>query len=157
MAGQWYAWASGLPPLFDDYKARSALQKIFDYNVMKVKSGKWGAVNGMQPSGKVDETCMQSREIWTGVTYAAAAAMIHEGMNEQAFTAAEGVFLAGWSDLGYEIHQFLRYLILMSSSFTCAIIELSFNFNGTICYELVPYDFPFVALYTKSICQPTGV
>jgi non-lysosomal glucosylceramidase len=101
MAGQWYAWASGLPPIFDDYKARSALQKIYDFNVMKVKGGKWGAVNGMHSNGKVDETCMQSREIWTGVTYAVAAAMIHEGMNEQAFTAAEGVFLAGWSDLGY--------------------------------------------------------
>lgn len=100
MAGQWYAWASGLPPIFDDYKARSALQKIYDFNVMKVKGGKWGAVNGMHSNGKVDETCMQSREIWTGVTYAVAAAMIHEGMNEQAFTAAEGVFLAGWSDLG---------------------------------------------------------
>jgi hypothetical protein len=100
MAGQWYAWASGLPPIFDDYKARSALQKVYDFNVMKIKGGKWGAVNGMHSNGKVDETCMQSREIWTGVTYAVAAAMIHEGMNEQAFTAAEGVFLAGWSDLG---------------------------------------------------------
>jgi uncharacterized protein (DUF608 family) len=101
MAGQWYAWASGLPPLFDDAKARSALQKIYDFNVMKVKGGRLGAVNGMHPNGKVDETCMQSREVWTGVTYAVAAAMIHEGMHEQAFRAAEGVFTAGWSDLGY--------------------------------------------------------
>lgn len=101
MAGQWYAWASGLPPLFDDAKARSALQKIFDFNVMKVKNGHLGAVNGMHPNGKVDETCMQSREVWTGVTYALAAAMIHEGMLDQAFRAAEGVFIAGWSDLGY--------------------------------------------------------
>lgn len=101
MAGQWYAWASGLPPLFDDAKARSALQKIYDFNVMKVKGGRLGAVNGMHPNGKVDETCMQSREVWTGVTYALAAAMIHEGMFEQAFRAAQGVFLAGWSDLGY--------------------------------------------------------
>jgi non-lysosomal glucosylceramidase len=53
MAGQWYAWASGLPPIFDDYKARSALQKIYDFNVMKVKGGKWGAVNGMHSNGKV--------------------------------------------------------------------------------------------------------
>ncbi len=101
MAGQWYAWASGLPPLFDDAKARSALQKIYDFNVMKVKGGRYGAVNGMHPNGRVDETSMQSREIWTGVTYALSAAMIHEGMHEQAFQAAEGVFLAGWSDLGW--------------------------------------------------------
>lgn len=101
MAGQWYAWASGLPPLFDDAKARSALQKIYDFNVMKVKGGRLGAVNGMHPNGKVDETCMQSREVWTGVTYALAAAMIHEGMHDEAFRAAKGVFTAGWSDLGY--------------------------------------------------------
>ncbi len=53
----------------------------------------------MHSNGKVDKTCMQSREIWTGVTYVVTPAMIHEGMNEQAFTAAEGVFLASWSDL----------------------------------------------------------
>ncbi|BFI11966.1 non-lysosomal glucosylceramidase [Marchantia polymorpha subsp. ruderalis] len=101
LAGQWYAWASGLPPLFDDFKARSALKKVYDFNVMKVKGGRMGAVNGMHPDGRVDETCMQSREIWTGVTYAAAAAMIHEGMVDQAFTTAEGVFIGGWSDYGY--------------------------------------------------------
>eukprot|EP00246_Nothoceros_aenigmaticus_P007625 TRINITY_DN2156_c0_g1_i1.p1 TRINITY_DN2156_c0_g1~~TRINITY_DN2156_c0_g1_i1.p1 ORF type:complete len:296 (+),score=57.79 TRINITY_DN2156_c0_g1_i1:57-890(+) len=101
MAGQWYAWASGLPPLFDDRKARSALQKIYDFNVLKVKGGKMGAVNGMHPDGKVDETAMQSREVWTGVTYSLAAAMIHEGMMEQAFTTAEGIYLAGWLDFGY--------------------------------------------------------
>lgn len=100
MAGQWYAWASGLPPLFDDHKARSALQTIYDFNVLKVKGGKMGAVNGMHPDGKVDETAMQSREIWTGVTYALAAAMIHEGMIDQAFTTAEGIHLAGWLDFG---------------------------------------------------------
>ncbi|KAH6834582.1 Beta-glucosidase [Perilla frutescens var. hirtella] len=101
LAGQWYTAASGLPDLFDECKIRSALQKIHDFNVMKVQGGRIGAVNGMHPSGKVDESCMQSREVWTGVTYAAAATMIHAGMKEQAFTTAEGIFLAGWSEEGY--------------------------------------------------------
>ncbi|CAM6099912.1 unnamed protein product [Calypogeia fissa] len=101
LAGQWYSWASGLPPVFDDYKVRSALKKVYDFNVMKNNGGRRGAVNGMHPNGKVDETCMQSREIWTGVTYAAAAVMIQEGMIDQAFTTAEGVFQGGWSDYGY--------------------------------------------------------
>ncbi|KAG6423027.1 hypothetical protein SASPL_113410 [Salvia splendens] len=101
LAGQWYTAASGLPDLFDDRKIRSALQKIHDFNVMKVQGGRIGAVNGMHPNGKVDESCMQSREVWTGVTYAAAATMIHAGMAEQAFTTAEGIFLASWSDEGY--------------------------------------------------------
>ncbi|GMH31222.1 hypothetical protein Nepgr_033065 [Nepenthes gracilis] len=101
LAGQWYTASSGLPNIFDDYKIRSALQKIFDFNVMKVRGGRMGAVNGMHPNGKVDDTCMQSREIWTGVTYAAASTMILAGMEEQAFITAEGIFIAGWSEEGY--------------------------------------------------------
>ncbi|KAL3828367.1 hypothetical protein ACJIZ3_017169 [Penstemon smallii] len=101
LAGQWYTASSGLPDLFSESKIRSALQKIYDFNVMKVRGGRMGAVNGMHPNGKVDETCMQSREIWTGVTYAVAATMIHAGMEEQAFTTAEGIFIAGWSEEGY--------------------------------------------------------
>ncbi|CAK7336249.1 unnamed protein product [Dovyalis caffra] len=101
LAGQWYMASSGLPPLFDDVKIRSALNKIYDFNVMKVRGGKMGAVNGMHPNGRVDETCMQSREIWTGVTYAVAANMILSGMEDKAFTTAEGIFTAGWSEEGY--------------------------------------------------------
>ncbi|OMO93054.1 Glucosylceramidase [Corchorus capsularis] len=101
LAGQWYTASSGLAPLFDEFKIKSSLQKIYDFNVMKVKGGRMGAVNGMHPDGKVDETCMQSREIWTGVTYAVAANMILAGMEEEAFTTAEGIFLAGWSEDGY--------------------------------------------------------
>ncbi|KAG9151113.1 hypothetical protein Leryth_002690 [Lithospermum erythrorhizon] len=101
LAGQWYTAASGLPDLFDNSKIQSALQKVFDFNVMKIQGGRMGAVNGMYPNGKVDDTCMQSREIWTGVTYGAAATMIHAGMEQQAFTTAQGIFTAGWSEEGF--------------------------------------------------------
>ncbi|XP_071706483.1 uncharacterized protein [Rutidosis leptorrhynchoides] len=101
LAGQWYTASSGLPNLFDDSKIQSSLQKIFDFNVMKVKGGRMGAVNGMHPNGKVDETCMQSREVWTGVTYGVAATMIHAGMEQEGFTTAEGIFTAGWSEDGF--------------------------------------------------------
>ncbi|XAR48848.1 Glucosylceramidase [Bertholletia excelsa] len=101
LAGQWYTASSALPNLFSDSKIKSALQKIYDFNVMKVQGGRMGAVNGMHPNGKVDETCMQSREIWTGVTYAVAATMILAGMEEEAFTTAEGIFIGGWSEEGY--------------------------------------------------------
>lgn len=101
LAGQWYIASSGLPSLFDDSKIRSTLHKIFDFNVMKVKGGRIGAVNGMYPNGKVDDTCMQSREIWSGVTYGVAATMILSEMREEAFITAEGIFTAGWSEEGY--------------------------------------------------------
>ncbi|KAJ0818355.1 putative glucosylceramidase [Helianthus annuus] len=101
LAGQWYMASSGLPNLFDEFKIRSTLQKIYDFNVMKAGGGRMGAVNGMHPSGKVDETCMQSREVWTGVTYGLAATMIHAGMEAEGFSTAEGIFTAGWSEDGF--------------------------------------------------------
>ncbi|XP_074583993.1 uncharacterized protein LOC141840012 [Curcuma longa] len=101
LAGQWYAASSGLPPLFDEGNIRRTLQKIFEFNVMKVGGGSMGAVNGMKPNGKVDDSCMQSREIWTGVTYSLAATMLLHGMEHQAFATAEGIFISGWSEEGF--------------------------------------------------------
>ncbi|XP_026388474.1 non-lysosomal glucosylceramidase-like isoform X2 [Papaver somniferum] len=103
LAGQWYSRACQLSPIVDEDKAQSALEKVYNFNVLKVKDGKRGAVNGMRPDGKVDMTAMQSREIWTGVTYAVAATMIHEGLEEIGFNTASGVHEASWSleGLGY--------------------------------------------------------
>lgn len=57
-----YAWACGLPPLFHDYQAQSALKTVFEYNVMKVRNGKMGAVNGMDLNGKVNAYGPQSND-----------------------------------------------------------------------------------------------
>ncbi|KAK8668271.1 hypothetical protein V6N13_105731 [Hibiscus sabdariffa] len=103
LAGQWYARACGLLPIVDEDKAKGALEKVYNFNVLKVKDGKRGAVNGMLPDGRVDMSSMQSREIWSGVTYAVAASMIHEDMVDMAFHTASGIFEAVWSEggLGY--------------------------------------------------------
>ncbi|KAJ8625341.1 hypothetical protein MRB53_033871 [Persea americana] len=100
LAGQWYARACGLLPIVDGEKAQSALKKVYHFNVLKVKDGKRGAVNGMRPDGSIDVTTMQSREIWSGVTYSVAAAMVQEGMFEEAFETASGVYQAVWSQEG---------------------------------------------------------
>ncbi|KAH1243952.1 Non-lysosomal glucosylceramidase [Glycine max] len=57
----------------------------------------------MLPDGKVDMSTMQSREIWSGVTYALAATMIQENMIDMAFQTAGGVYETAWSNngLGY--------------------------------------------------------
>ncbi|ESW25905.1 hypothetical protein PHAVU_003G075400 [Phaseolus vulgaris] len=103
LAGQWYARACGLSPIVEEKKSRSALQMVYDYNVMKVEDGRRGAVNGMLPDGKIDMSTMQSREIWSGVTYALAATMIQQNMIDMAFQTAGGVYETAWSDngLGY--------------------------------------------------------
>ncbi|RDX85353.1 Non-lysosomal glucosylceramidase, partial [Mucuna pruriens] len=93
LAGQWYARACGLLPIVEEKKSTSALQM----------DGRRGAVNGMLPDGKVDMSTMQSREIWSGVTYALAATMIQENMIDMAFQTAGGVYETAWSNngLGY--------------------------------------------------------
>lgn len=101
LAGQWYARACGLEPLVEDAKARSALATVLDYNVMRVKGGAIGAVNGMRPDGAVDASSTQSKEVWPGVTYAVAAAMVHEGMTEAAFRTAKGAHDAAWGNDGF--------------------------------------------------------
>ncbi|GLT75667.1 hypothetical protein SLA2020_473720 [Shorea laevis] len=98
-----YARACGLMPIADDNQVRSALEKIYQFNVLKVKGGTRGAVNGVLPNGEVDLATMQSKEIWAGVTYALAANMIQEGMVDTAFKTAAGIYEAAWSQngLGY--------------------------------------------------------
>ena len=67
-------------------------------------------MNGMLPTGEVDMTSMQSREIWPGVTYAVAATMIQEDIVDRGFNSAWGAVEAAWSDTGLGSVQFLLLL-----------------------------------------------
>lgn len=101
LCGLWYLRASGVKTeVFDDGHVKSALQKIFDFNVMKFKNGSMGAVNGMTAKGEVDLTSIQSEEVWCGVVYGLAALMIHEGMIEEGFKTAQGVYNTVYNVIG---------------------------------------------------------
>jgi non-lysosomal glucosylceramidase len=50
----------------DAHMARSSLSTVFEFNVRRFADGMSGAVNGMRPDGSIDNTCMQSKEVWTG-------------------------------------------------------------------------------------------
>ncbi len=89
MAGQWYAKACGLSsivpgkkllmfPYFLESNAYLALKTVYEMNVKGFKDGKLGAINGIRPDGTLDHSCMQSLEVWTGTTFAAAAAMLQQ-------------------------------------------------------------------------------
>jgi non-lysosomal glucosylceramidase len=101
LAGQWYALACGLPAVVDRQHARSALKTVFDYNVMQLHKGEMGAMNGMRPDGKIDRTSIQSQEVWTGTSYALAAAMLQAGLKDEAFKTAEGVCKTTYYRTGY--------------------------------------------------------
>jgi non-lysosomal glucosylceramidase len=92
LVGQWYAGALGLPDVAPKEHIRTALSTVFEYNVERFAEGEMGAVNGMRPDGTIDMSNMQSREVWTGTTYALAALMLQEGLSEEAWATAWGVY-----------------------------------------------------------------
>jgi non-lysosomal glucosylceramidase len=92
LAGQWYADATGLPPIVPAEHSVSALRTIYEHNVVQFQGGQMGAVNGMRPDGRVDASGDQSQEVWTGTTYGLAALMHHRGLEEEAWATAWGVY-----------------------------------------------------------------
>jgi non-lysosomal glucosylceramidase len=101
MVGPWYARACGLDPVVPPEHAQSALKKVYRFNVKQFEDGEIGAVNGMLPDGRVDTSALQSQEVWTGITYALAAAMLHEGLFDEAWATAKGVYNGTYREFGY--------------------------------------------------------
>jgi non-lysosomal glucosylceramidase len=121
LAGQWFSMACYLPLVVPLPIAATCLNTIYQSNVVTFGGGQWlGAVNGMRPNGHVDESCLQSREVWTGTTYALAATMIHTFLKlrdvevdddisklqdtnlvSMAMNTARGIHDAGWQRFGY--------------------------------------------------------
>ncbi|XP_010437619.1 PREDICTED: non-lysosomal glucosylceramidase-like isoform X2 [Camelina sativa] len=100
LAGQWYARACGLKPITKEEWVKKALETIYEFNVMKVRGGTRGVVNGMSPDGQVDTNSLVSKEVWAGTTYSVAACMIQEGERDKGFQTASGIYEAVWSDRG---------------------------------------------------------
>ena len=101
LAGQWYANLTGLGDLVPVEMRRSALQHVFDYNVMKFSGGEMGAINGIGADGQLLHDNNQVEELWVGTTFGVASHMISEGMREQAFHTAKGIYDVVWRDRGY--------------------------------------------------------
>ncbi len=100
LAGHWYSQACGLGGVVPEDHARSALGTVFEHNVMGFENGRLGAMNGMRPDGSLDKTGLQSMEVWTGTTFALAAAMIQAGMKKEAYQTAKGIFNMVYEDYG---------------------------------------------------------
>ncbi len=101
LAGQWYANLTGLGDLVPAAMRKSALQHVYDYNVMKFSHGDMGALNGIGANGELLHENEQVEEVWIGTTFSVASHMLSEGMRDQAFKTAEGVNNIVWRDRGY--------------------------------------------------------
>jgi non-lysosomal glucosylceramidase len=79
----------------------TALQHVYDYNVMKFADGEMGAINGMGANGELLHGNNQVEEVWAGTTFGVASHMLSLGMKDQAFHAAKGIYNVVWRDRGY--------------------------------------------------------
>ena len=60
-----------------------------------------GAINGIAADGSPLHENEQVEEVWTGTTFSVASHMLSEGMRDEAFKTAEGVYNVVWKDRGY--------------------------------------------------------
>ena len=101
LAGQWYAHLSGLGDIVPREMRIAALKKIYALNVMNFDGGNAGALNGMGADGSVLTANEQIGEVWTGTTFALAGEMLAEGLREEGFQTAKGIYHVVYEDKGY--------------------------------------------------------
>jgi non-lysosomal glucosylceramidase len=101
LAGQWYANLTGLGDIVPPAVRKAALKKIFATNVMKFHGGTLGAVNGIGAAGEITHENEQVAEVWTGTTLALAGLLLSEGMKDEAYTTAKGIYTPVYETLGY--------------------------------------------------------
>jgi non-lysosomal glucosylceramidase len=101
LAGQWYANLTGLGDIVPRQMRLSSLRKIFDNNVMKFGAGEMGAANGIAADGTLITTNEQVQEVWTGTTLGLASLMLSEGMPDEAWRTAWGIYNVVYDRYGY--------------------------------------------------------
>ncbi len=101
LAGQWYASLTGLGDLVPREMRRSALKHVYDFNVMKLDNGAMGALNGISANGQLLKDDEQTEEVWSGVTLAVAATMLQEGLRDEGYATAKGVYNVVYEEKGY--------------------------------------------------------
>jgi non-lysosomal glucosylceramidase len=101
LAGQWYANMTGLGDLVPRDMQRSALKKIYAFNVMKFGNGEMGAANGMSSKGTILSDNEQGREVWAGTSFGLAALFLSEGMHDEAFRTVWGLYHVIYETKGY--------------------------------------------------------
>jgi non-lysosomal glucosylceramidase len=100
LAGQWYANLTGLGDIVPREMQLATLKKIFDFNVMKFGNGEMGAINGMAPDGAILSN-EEAKEVWVGTTEGYAGLLMSEGMKDQAYKTAWGLYHVIYESKGY--------------------------------------------------------
>jgi non-lysosomal glucosylceramidase len=79
----------------------AALGSIFDLNVMKFGGGDMGAANGMTPDGLIIRDNEQAPEVWVGTSFGLAALLVSEGLTDEGYHTAWGLYHVIYESKGY--------------------------------------------------------
>lgn len=101
LAGQWYANMTVLGDLVPHDMQLAAAKKIFAFNVMKFGAGEMGAANGMNADGSIMRDNEQGQEVWVGTSWGFAALLLSEGMHDEAYRTAWGLYHMIYESKGY--------------------------------------------------------
>jgi non-lysosomal glucosylceramidase len=101
LAGQWYANLTGLGDLVPREMKVSAMKKVYAFNVMKFGGGEMGAANGMGADGSILSDNEQGEEVWAGTSFGFAALLLSEGMKDEAYHTAWGIYHVSYETKGY--------------------------------------------------------
>jgi non-lysosomal glucosylceramidase len=101
LAGQWYANLTGLGDLVPREMKISAMKKVYAFNVMKFGGGEMGAANGMAADGSILTDNEQGEEVWAGTSFGFAALLLSEGMKDEAYRTAWGIYHVSYETKGY--------------------------------------------------------
>jgi non-lysosomal glucosylceramidase len=101
LAGQWYANMTGLGDIVTPQMQTSALKKIYTNNVLKFGKGEMGAANGMNADGSIMRGNEQGEEVWVGTSEGFAALLLSDGLKDEAFHTAWGLYHVIYESKGY--------------------------------------------------------
>jgi non-lysosomal glucosylceramidase len=68
---------------------------------MKFSNGELGAANGIGADGAIIRTNEQVHEVWTGTTFGLAAFMLSEGLRDEGYRTAWGIYNIVYDKKGY--------------------------------------------------------
>ena len=92
LAGQFYAQLLQLPEVVESEYLHSSLKTIYQSCFLNFNQGKIGAANGVKLDGTPENPeSTHPLEVWTGINFALAAFLIHNGMKTEGLKLAETV------------------------------------------------------------------
>lgn len=102
LCGHWYLRCSGVKyNVFPQQHVSSILKTIYKNNIKQFGDSDMGAVNGFLQDTGTDMFSTQSQEVWIGVTYSLASLMLFEGLDEEGWRTAGGMWKLLNEHLGY--------------------------------------------------------